>query len=103
MRQHVIDRVENIKRNVEKRKLALEKDEKSLAVVENRIISPHLAEVSGIDYHLRRINLAKQAESVDEVKDAWSHGCLNRGEIRQRYDKSPAGSPMRACSSSMKS
>jgi hypothetical protein len=42
-----MDRVENIKRNVEKRKLALEKDEKSLAVVENRIISPHLAEVSG--------------------------------------------------------
>lgn len=87
MRQHVVDRVESIKRNIEKRKLALQRDEKSLAVVENRVISPHLAEVSGIECHLRRVNLAKQAESVDEVKDAWSHGCLNRGEIRQRYDK----------------
>ena len=100
MRQHVRDRIQSIKQNIDNRKLELERDEKSLAVVENRIITPHLAEVSGIDCHLRRVNLARQAEAVDEVKDVWSHGRLNRGEIRQRYlEKSPS-SPHRDFNSS---
>jgi hypothetical protein len=68
---------------------ALLEDEEQHCLVENRVISPEMAKIPGIESHLKHIHAAKQLSATAEVQDAWSHGTLRRGELQQKYSGEP--------------
>lgn len=85
MRTSIVRHVESLKKRREERRHALEEDERSHCIVENRVISPHLAEIPGIQYHLKHSQLIKESNGHLEVKDQYSHGNLRKGEMYQKY------------------
>jgi hypothetical protein len=89
MRESIQSHLEYLKKRRDNRRHVLEEDEKSHRIVENRVISPHLAEIPGINYHLKHSQLIKESTGHMEVKDQYSHGSFRKGEIHQKYSQRP--------------
>jgi hypothetical protein len=88
MRDEIKEHIDWLKKRIDDRRDALLIDERSHRIVENRVISPYLADIPGMNYYLKHSQLAKENYGCHEVKDQWSHGTYKKGEIYQRYPNS---------------
>lgn len=86
MREEIINHIEYLYIRINNRKRILDEDNKSHCIIENRILSSSMANIPGIDKHLRHTQLAKENNCINEIKDAYSHGSFSRGEIQYRYN-----------------
>ena len=76
--------ISKIRLNIERRKTEIESDGRSLVLVENRLISPSLSAIPGIEKSLRQMRMAKQLTDQEITNDAYSHATQTKGELRRR-------------------
>ncbi len=74
-----------IRRNMARRKAALESDGYENKILVDRVISSELAGVPGMDKWLQRTRTIKEVQSQQQVMDEWSHGSLRRTDLHQKY------------------
>lgn len=86
MREEIINHINYLKIRINNRKQILYEDESKYIIIENRILSSNMANIPGINKHLRHTQLAKENNSINEIKDIYSHGSYSKGELQFKYN-----------------
>jgi hypothetical protein len=67
----VDEQVARIRSSMHRRKIESEKDKNRFVIVENKVFSGKLANIAGLQTHLRHTNQAKIAYQQQLVEDEW--------------------------------
>lgn len=77
--------IEQVNRDIIRRRSELHADLSENVVLENRIISERLSMINGLQKHLSHSKNVKMAYNKQEVPDEFSHGAVSRGQLHRRY------------------